>query len=163
MRLMIGYGNTLRSDDGLGPFLSEILGEGWHVITGHQLMPEYAEPISQAECVVFLDAAHGDTPGEVVVRPVLPEAANAALSHNVTPAALLASAQALYGARPCAILVTVTGAEFGLGTHFSPIIAAMIPHLIETIRAEIEIWQVSNTPRTPEKGRFEPVSQRSDH
>jgi hydrogenase maturation protease len=163
MRLMIGYGNTLRSDDGLGPFLSELLGEGWHVITGHQLMPEYAEPISQAECVVFMDAAHGDTPGEVVVRPVLPEAANEALSHNVTPAALLASTQDLYRKAPCAILVTVTGADFRLGTHFSPTIAALIPHLIETIRTEIEVWQASKTPRTPVEARFQPFSKGSDN
>ena len=134
MRLMIGYGNPLRCDDGIGPYLAATLGDGWQILTSIQLTPELAEPISRAKQVVFLDAAHGDTPGEVVCRWVEPLPANGAFSHTVTPASLLASAQTLYGAAPVAVLVTVTGASFGFSTELSPEILAQMPQIIAQVK-----------------------------
>lgn len=134
---MIGYGNPLRTDDGIGPFLTDVLGQGWKTLTPVQLLPELAEPISRAEIVVFLDAAHDDTPGEVVCRRVEPQPANGAFSHNVTPASLLASAQALYGAAPQAMLITVTGASFGYGLVPSPQLTALMTQIIRQVETMI--------------------------
>ena len=60
--LVIGYGNTLRADDGLGPAVAERLGSEWAdedvgVLSCQLLTPELAEPVSRAEIVVFIDAA----------------------------------------------------------------------------------------------------------
>ena len=57
--LVIGYGNTLRSDDGAGQRVAELVAE-WKLpnvrsLPVHQLTPELAEPISQAELVIFVD------------------------------------------------------------------------------------------------------------
>src|SRR5687767_15002380 len=66
--LVIGYGNTLRRDDGVGPRVAETVGAlrlpGVRTLVCQQLSPEHAEPISQADAVVFVDAAV-DAPGEV--------------------------------------------------------------------------------------------------
>lgn len=135
MRLLIGYGNPLRGDDGIGPYLAEKLGDGWTVITPMQLTPELAEPMSRARRVVFLDAEAGDAPGEVAYRRVEPLSATGAFSHNVTPASLLASARDLYGAQPDTALITVTGARFELSETFSPFIRERLADIVARVAA----------------------------
>ena len=133
MRLIIGYGNPLRSDDGLGQYFAENIGQNWDVITSTQLMPEHAEPISRAEQVVFLDARLGETPGDVRCEMVTPIKITGAFTHNVTPASLLAAAQELYGNSPEAILISVSGSSFDYGDSFSPKIYALLPQIIQVI------------------------------
>jgi|SRR5690606_13043174 len=136
MMLVIGYGNPLRCDDGLGQYLAEWLEARWKramFITSTQLTPELAEPISRAERVVFLDACVGDIPGVVNCEKVEPLPATNAFTHNVTPASLLASAQELYGAAPPAILITVTAASFEYDDKFSPQITANLPQITATV------------------------------
>ena len=55
--LVIGYGNTLRGDDGVGPLAADTI-RGWGLegvaaISITQLTPELAEPISAARLAVF--------------------------------------------------------------------------------------------------------------
>jgi hydrogenase maturation protease len=133
MHLLIGYGNPLRCDDGLGQYLAEILVGYWNVITHMQLTPELAEPISRAERVVFLDADAGERPGKVTCKPVGAMPAAGAFTHNVTPASLLAAAQELYGAAPQALLITITGASFEYSDTFSPQINALLPEIVRTV------------------------------
>jgi hydrogenase maturation protease len=59
--LIIGYGNPLKSDDGLGwhaaqELSRELTPPGVKVIRAHQLTPELAEEASTAELVLFIDA-----------------------------------------------------------------------------------------------------------
>src|SRR5690348_5980583 len=58
--LVIGYGNTLRSDDGAGPRAAAEVGAwgvpGLRAWAVHQLTPELASPIASARLVVFVDA-----------------------------------------------------------------------------------------------------------
>ncbi len=140
MYLIIGYGSPLRSDDRLGQHLAEMLGNGRNIITSTQLTPELAEPVSRAERVVFLDARWGETPGEIVHEYVEPIRTTDALTHNVTPASLLAAAQELYGAAPQALLISVVGASFDYGVTFSPQIDALLPEIIKTIDEIITIF-----------------------
>lgn len=94
--LVIGYGNPLRSDDGLGWRVAEELqarlqmqieghtaasAAGLEIITCQQLNPELAEPISRADLTVFIDAAGAEAfqagpPGaeQVVTKPHEPGA-----------------------------------------------------------------------------------------
>jgi Ni,Fe-hydrogenase maturation factor len=58
--LIIGYGNTLRGDDGAGQRVAEMVSE-WGLdevrsLSVHQLTPELAEPISTAKLAIFVDA-----------------------------------------------------------------------------------------------------------
>ena len=123
--LIIGFGNPLRSDDGFGFRAAGRLRETVHdpdveILSLHQLTPELMEPISRASRVIFIDAAVNGEPGEINVRPVVPGQGTASpFLHSSTPAALVAGAERLYGTRPAAILLSVTGASFELGETLS--------------------------------------------
>ena len=73
--LVIGYGNTLRSDDGVGPKVADAVAAlaliGVRALACPLLTPELADPVSQARVAVFVDAAV-DAPLEVqlLTRPV---------------------------------------------------------------------------------------------
>ena len=58
--VVIGYGNTLRNDDAVGPRAATIV-QGWGLpgvtaLAVHQLTPELAEPIAAARLAVFVDS-----------------------------------------------------------------------------------------------------------
>ncbi|MBI1256250.1 MAG: hydrogenase maturation protease [Chloroflexi bacterium] len=142
MILMIGYGNPLRCDDGLGQAVAQALQErvtcsAVQVQTVYQLTPELVEPVSHACLVVFIDARTEGRPGEVFVETVTPLSTNGAFTHNVTPATLLGMAYELYGAQPDGLLISIVGALFDYGTTFSVPIRQSLPAIIEQIEAII--------------------------
>jgi hydrogenase maturation protease len=145
MHLMIGYGNPLRSDDGLGSYLAQTLRYDGEVMICTQLTPELAEPISRVERVVFLDAGIGGTPGEITCEKLAIRPGTGAFTHHVTPALLLAAAQDLYGAAPQAVLITVTGASFDYGCTFSPQIRALLPQIVSQAESVITTYLKAET------------------
>jgi hydrogenase maturation protease len=141
--LVIGYGNPLRGDDGLGWHAVERLGEmvfqGVEVLACHQLTPELAQPIGEAELVLFIDASVEGEPGTLVCKPVeLTTLPPSSLTHEVHPAALLALAQALYGTCPRAFLFSITGDSFNYTDTLSPMVDQMLPILVERLFGLIE-------------------------
>lgn len=59
--LVIGYGNTLRRDDGVGRYLADRLARdpraaGVRVLAAHQLLPEHALDLHEASVAVLVDA-----------------------------------------------------------------------------------------------------------
>ncbi len=119
-RLLIGYGNPLRCDDGVGYFLANQLGSTAHgaaleIIAAYQLAPEMAEPVSRASEVLFIDATGEANPGAWAVCPVKgnPQEPLSALVHHLTPATLLELSHVLYDAVPVGRILTVGGADFG--------------------------------------------------
>src|SRR5689334_1186022 len=71
---IIGIGNPLRSDDGLGWAVTEHLSRdcraGYEVQTVHQLTPELAQSMATASLVVMIDASREGKPGEMSIRPL---------------------------------------------------------------------------------------------
>ena len=134
--LLIGYGNPLRSDDGLGRHVVEALGEalnGVDMLAVHQLTPELAEPVSRADFVIFVDAAIGNTPGTVNSKRL--EAQQTGVStHHLTPAALLHLVERIYDRCPHAEALSITGQTFGLGETLSPVVQAAVPDLFAAIK-----------------------------
>src|SRR5271166_6728975 len=65
--LIIGYGNPLRGDDGLGwqvaSELAKCVDALISVLAVQQLTPELAEPVSDADLVIFVDACCDGEPG----------------------------------------------------------------------------------------------------
>jgi hydrogenase maturation protease len=135
--LVIGYGNTLRGDDGLGVVAAEKVAERLPdvtVLTSHQLVPEMAESISQAELVVFVDASAETAPGTISTHKIDPDKkAPSSVTHFLDPATLLLLTQELFGVVPIGVLVTMGSAEFDFGTQLSPTIQAAMPDLVSTI------------------------------
>lgn len=146
MRLIIGYGNWLRRDDGLGVWLAELPRPDWTPISAHQLLPEHAEVIHRAQRVVFLDAAIGAPVGAVHVEAIVPceetdhTHALGAFTHNATPRLLLGVARDLYGFCPSALLISVNGGDFGHGDGFSAPICARLAEITAEVDALIDAF-----------------------
>jgi hydrogenase maturation protease len=82
------------------------------------LTPELAEPISQAHCVIFVDAHAGVPAGQIAIQPLQPGAS--AAIHRFDPETLLAWSQQLYGHAPEAFLIGIGAESFDLGEGLSP-------------------------------------------
>ncbi|MDJ0557022.1 MAG: hydrogenase maturation protease [Microcoleaceae cyanobacterium MO_207.B10] len=126
--LIIGYGNTLRSDDGAGQRVAELVAE-WNLpnvrsLPVHQLTPELAEPISQAELVIFVDAYPATSEQGLQVHQLcddIPYSSpkSQSLAHAVDPRSLLSLSQILYNNVPPAWWILVPAVNFEFGESFS--------------------------------------------
>jgi hydrogenase maturation protease len=138
--LIIGYGNTLRGDDGVGIHAARELERQYHddpeieIIACQQLTPELADDISRSELVIFLDAAVTDEPGTVETRPILPSNAPIGFMHHLDPASLVSAAEQLYGEVPNAVSVTLTGWSFDTGSRLSREAKLRLPELVRQAR-----------------------------
>ena len=136
--MVVGYGNSLRRDDGVGVVaaqrLSEKLPTG-SVIDCQQLMPELAETLADADIVVFIDASTASPPGRIAIIPLQSDdAAAEGFTHHFTPATLLALGERLYGRRPRAFLVSVCGQSFDLGEGLSDVVTAALPQVMHEVQ-----------------------------
>ncbi len=140
--LIIACGNPLRADDGVGWRVAEALEEAIEdstvrIKTVHQLTPELAEDVSQAQTVFFVDAAQSEKPGSVGVErlretPGIP----ACMTHSVRPGMLLWLARNLCGKAPDrAFLVTIAGSRFELSEELSEPAALAVPEAVRRIRS----------------------------
>jgi hydrogenase maturation protease len=133
--LILACGNTLRSDDGVGPWLAEWAGErfrgdaGIQILSRQQWTPELAEDLAQAQSVIFIDCSLESEPGHVDLVPVVPADPNAAIAtHHLGAPELLALARELYGSAPKnALLLTVGAASTEIGERFSDAVKAALP------------------------------------
>ncbi len=121
--LVIGYGNTLRSDDGVGPRVAEAVAAlnlpGVGTLTCQQLSPEHADPISQAAAVVFVDAAVA-APEAVQLRPIEPGATTQLMAHSADPRTMLALARHVFGHAPRAWWLTIPAVNLEFSETLSP-------------------------------------------
>ncbi len=120
--LIVGYGNTLRSDDGVGPEVAEAVAAldlpGVQVLACGLLTPELADPIARADTVVFVDAAV-DAPREVQLRPLEPAASSQIMAHAADPRTMLALARDVFGHAPRAWWLTIPVEHLGVGEGLS--------------------------------------------
>jgi hydrogenase maturation protease len=132
--LILACGNTLRGDDGVGPWLAEWARDqfsskaGVRCVARQQWTPDLAEEIAQAASVIFLDCAADSAPGQIHLVPVKPSAElPRLLTHNLTASDLMAFCRTFYDSLPQnAFLLTVGGGAFDLHEGFSdPVQAAL--------------------------------------
>jgi hydrogenase maturation protease len=120
--LVIGYGNTLRGDDGVGPRVAETVEAlqlpGVRTLVCQQLSPEHAEPVSRARIVVFVDAAL-DAPREVQLCPLEPGGSSQLMAHAADPRTLLALARDVFGHAPPAWWLTIPVTQLGFCEELS--------------------------------------------
>jgi hydrogenase maturation protease len=122
--VVIGYGNPLRQDDGIGRRAAELLEArlapgAADVTCCHQLTPELAAMLADAPIVLFLDAAVDQAPGLVAYRSVSPDRRSSA-SHHLSPEHLLDLARMLNGDVPPAFLITGGVRQTGVGDTLTP-------------------------------------------
>jgi hydrogenase maturation protease len=137
--LIVGYGNPLRSDDGIGWHAARLLAtdprlDGARVLARHQLVPELATDVSRASLVVLVDAAAEGDPGSVAVRRIgSPPPTPITWSHHLTPDTLAGLADALYGAVPPIVLVSVAAESFAEGDGLSIALKQALPAVVEVV------------------------------
>lgn len=132
--LILACGNTLRSDDGVGPHLADWAAQHFasdprvRVISRQQWTPELAHEIATSEAVLFLDCSIQAAPGIVQLTNVQAASASDPGRHHLDAASLLALTNDLYGAAPNqALQLTIGAASTALGDHLSPAVAAAFP------------------------------------
>jgi hydrogenase maturation protease len=121
--VVIGYGNELRGDDGIGPYVADQVAAlgltNVHALALHQLTPELAEMLAEADLAVFVDARADAAKGAIHVSEVAPRRPAAITGHVSTPHGLVQLAAEVHGKAPRAWLVTVSGRGFGFGVGLS--------------------------------------------
>jgi hydrogenase maturation protease len=136
--LVIGYGNTLRGDDGVGPRVAEAIEElnlpGVEVLVCQLLSPEYADPVSRAHTVVFVDAAV-DTPREVQLRKLEPGESSQLMAHAADPRTMLALARDVYGHVPQAWWLTIPAMKLDFSEELTPEAQRGFAEAVEKIKA----------------------------
>ena len=151
--LVIGYGNTLRRDDGVGARAAELLAadprlSGAEVQARYQLLPEMALDISTSTLVIFVDADMRGLPGSIEIHHIDPEAAArsdadargepGASSHHVGAGELVALAAQLTGARPQAVAIGIGVADTELGEGLSPAVEAALPRVVDIVAGLVD-------------------------
>ena len=142
--LVIGYGNPLRSDDGVGPAVAaRLAGDPWlagaEVRAEHQLTPELALDASRTSLLVLVDAGTTEAPGEVSVRRLEPVAdGGTAWTHHLDPSALVGLARELWGAAPPVVIVSIGPESLEMGEGLTDTVAPAVPRAVDLIAAIVE-------------------------
>jgi hydrogenase maturation protease len=125
MDLVIGIGNSLRRDDGIGPQVARAL-EGRpsvSVVAVQGLVPELVLRLRVASRVLFVDSVVGAA--GVRLEPVAAKAQGS--GHDLEPSGLLALALEAFGKAPEAWTLSVPGTDFGYGEEPSDRGASFLP------------------------------------
>jgi hydrogenase maturation protease len=124
--LVIGYGNSLRGDDGVGSLVADRVA-AWNLpevrsLSVHQLTPELAAEIAEAEAIFFIDACvmeEGKT--QARIESVASQPGRSRIDHLWSPSVLLHLAQTLYDADPVAYQILIPAIQFDYGAPLSAI------------------------------------------
>jgi len=136
--LIVGYGNPLRGDDGVGWVVAEKLrellpDEQVTVRTCIQLTPELAADLSEVEVAILIDSKHAEPAGYVEWVQVSPSPSPQTFSHHFTPSTLLTYAQQFFGRAPKTFLISVNGSEFGFRDELSQPVRDAVPNVVKIV------------------------------
>ncbi|MFO0891937.1 MAG: hydrogenase maturation protease [Isosphaeraceae bacterium] len=140
--LVIGYGNPLRRDDGVGVVAAEEI-ERWldpsvRVLARVQLTPDLAADLAEADSAFFIDARSSLEPPEVRIERIVPQAHGmAAMDHAVSPETLLGLCRALYEKTPEAYLVSIASEDLGFGEGLSARATRGLAEALAALRDQI--------------------------
>lgn len=153
--LLIGIGNPLRGDDGVG----RLLAEEWEAVVDdkavdvalrvrsvHQLTPELVADLAGVDRVLFIDAWLSPAAPAAPELQRLPASAprsvacgEAALnSHHLTAAQLLTLARSLWHADPEAAMLRIPATDIAHGTRLSVAMELQLPAARRLVRQWLE-------------------------
>ena len=116
--LLIGIGNSARSDDGLGwAFVErveqvELFSGDW--LYRFQLNLEDAELVTKYKHVLFVDAHKGELANGYSFRKCMPDAGADFSTHQLSPESILYLSQQLYDVLPQAFILGIQGYQWEL-------------------------------------------------
>jgi len=144
--IVIGVGNPLRGDDGVGWYAVDRLMELFksseiEFIKCRELLPEISETISQRKFVIFIDVAVDTESGIVAEKKVAPAKNFSSLeTHQLDPAGILAFSKALYGNVPKAMMLTVRGESFVYHEGLSKEVRDVSDKLVQRAKGILKKW-----------------------
>jgi len=132
--LILACGNTLRSDDGVGPWLCDWAADHFasdprvQTISRQQWTPDLAVDIANTDSVLFIDCSIASAAGEINLIAVAPASSSPGLAtHHTGAPELLAFVKELYGSTPrTSLLLTIGAGSTDLGESFGPDVTATL-------------------------------------
>ena len=158
--VLIGYGNTLRSDDGAGPAVLAHLAPSFEsnphclCLSVHQLTPELAVELSLAGRVIFVDASAQVPEGKARIRRISDQApgggvsgnsSQSSLFHTCSPEGLLALTRSAFGRAPQAWAVAIGVADLSVGEGLSAAVARCTRRLARHLAPHVRRWSASTS------------------
>jgi hydrogenase maturation protease len=142
--LVVGYGNPIRSDDGVGWHVARLLqGDrrlaGADVLACHQLTPELVVDMARADVVVLVDASTAP-PGSISVEAVdgSAGAGRPGWTHHLDPNGLVELTKRLYGRAPSTSVVSVGAASLDAGDRLSPTVEGCLAAVVDAVVGTVE-------------------------
>ena len=119
---IIGIGNTIRGDDGVGKYVAEQIEKnnlpGITVITTHQLDMGLAEDISKFDTVLFIDASFSENTFSLL--PLLPDNhPSQSFSHQVNASVIVSLSQQLFSTHTKFYICAIGVNNFEIGNGIS--------------------------------------------
>lgn len=113
--LLIGYGNPVRGDDGLGPAIAEFFEKkniaGLTVDSDYQLTVEDSSQVAENAIVIFADASL-DCTEPFSFKPVLAKEGANFSTHSVEPCDVMFLAEKLFSANTKGYVLGIRGYDF---------------------------------------------------
>jgi len=144
--LILGVGNTLMKDDGIGVYTAQELKKsrlprGVKVLDAGTMGPGLIDLMREAAKVIFLDAVEmGKKPGTVArltAEELRPAADDTSYSlHEIRLPQVLQLAFSL-GISPEVVIFGMQPKEIGLGNTLTPPLKKAIPNMVESVLREI--------------------------
>ncbi|MGC9157962.1 MAG: hydrogenase maturation protease [Terracidiphilus sp.] len=146
--LILACGNTLRSDDGVGPWLAAWASKHFRdeaqvcVLARQQWTLDLVEDVAGAGFLLFLDCSLDSPPGVIQQTPVEP--ANDPLkiaTHHLSASELLALSRHFYRSLPrAALLLTIGAGSTEFGEAFSAAVQAALPEACRKMEETVQRW-----------------------
>jgi hydrogenase maturation protease len=143
--LVIGYGNTLRCDDGAGQIVAHEIAT-WQLpkvrsLAVHQLTPELAEDIANVDTVIFVDAviSSKQNPDKIDKKILECDHQYLNLGHTENPRSLLYLSKIIYQKSPLAYWILIPAINFDFGEEISSITQQGIAQALEEIKKIIKL------------------------
>jgi hydrogenase maturation protease len=144
--LILGLGNLLCTDDGVGPAVAQaiagtrVVPDGVQVLDGGTLGLALLPYLEDAECAILVDAIEIDAPAGTLVRlegdEVGPAVAARLSVHQVGVSDLIEAARWRERIPPTLVLHGVVPQSTELGIELSPRVQAAVPSLIDAVLDE---------------------------
>ena len=157
--LVLGLGNLLCADDGVGVVALHRLRDDWHLpdgvvaVAGGTLGLALLPLVERAERVILIDAVRADGPPGTPVRltgdDVAPAVRDRLSPHQVGVADLLGGAALLDRYPTEVVIVGVVPASVELAFERTPAVAAALPALVARVVAELAAHGFAPVARGP--------------